>query len=384
MRVLLLTRYERLGSSSRLRALQYLPYLCSVGIEVATCPLFTNDYLCNLYQRGERNYGRVAWSYIRRAFNVLRAPKYDLVWLESELFPWLPAWAEKLLVRAGLQYIVDYDDAVFHKYDCCPSALVRASLGSKIDTIMRHAAAVVAGNEYLAERARQAGAMRVEVVPTVVDLSHYPLLDSIRHDDRFTIGWIGSPPTTRYLKAIAPILSRFCKDHRARLVCLGAEQLQMPGVPVEVKEWSEETEATELCRFDVGIMPLSDGPWERGKCAFKVIQYMACGLPVVASPVGFGGKLIRHGQTGFLPSTAREWLSALTALYESKTLRKRMGRAGRRLIEDGYTVEQTAPRLAGLLRETVSSKLSGTTSSTQHPGYASPGASRSVMTLLRQ
>ena len=114
--------------------------------------------------------------------------------------------------------------------------------------------------------------------------------------------------------------------------------------------WREETEATEVSRFDVGVMPLPDEPFERGKCGYKLIQYMACGIPVVASPVGVNRQIVRHGESGFLASTAEEWIQALQLLHGDVALRKRMGAAGRRFFEREYSLQSTAPRLAEILR----------------------------------
>lgn len=136
----------------------------------------------------------------------------------------------------------------------------------------------------------------------------------------------------------------------ARLRLIGAGKVELPGVPVEYCTWNEATEVALLRTLDVGIMPLVDSPWERGKCGLKLIQYMACGLPVVASPVGVNAQIVRHGENGFLASTPQEWEAALAHLLMCPSLRQRMGASGRALVENQYTVQVQAPRLAKLLR----------------------------------
>ena len=135
--------------------------------------------------------------------------------------------------------------------------------------------------------------------------------------DVFTIGWIGSPVTECYLQQIAPALSEVCRRNRARVVLVGAQNAQFQNVPVKMHPWSEEGEERDIQSFDVGIMPLPDELWERGKCGYKLIQYMACEKPVVASPVGINQGLVEHGVNGFLASNLQEWVKALSTPLRS-------------------------------------------------------------------
>lgn len=347
MRILSLSRYGRLGASSRLRSYQYLPYLTSRGFEISVAPLLDDVYLRGLYG-GSVPRRRVVNAYLARIAAIRRARQSDLVWVEKEFLPFLPAFLESSLTR-GLRYVADYDDALFHNYDLHPNRLVRALLGTKIDAVMRHAAMVFAGNEYLADRARNAGAKRVAIVPTVIDLERY----SVRkwgHDEP-TIGWIGSPVTTKYLTAIEGALWEAARRHAARVIVVGGGRFHFRGVPMQREDWSEDTEVASIQRFSVGIMPLPDDPWERGKCGYKLIQCMACGVPVVASPVGVNASIVEHGVNGFLASTEQEWVEALSTLLADPLLRERMGRAGREKVEREYSLQVMAPRVVRLLRE---------------------------------
>ncbi len=199
MNVLLLTRYGRLGVTSRIRFLQYLPYLNAHGIDITVAPFLGDDYVESLY-KGRRSLSAVAGAYIRRVRQLLGSRAYDLLWVEKELLPWMPAIPERL-VRP---YVVDYDDAVFHSYDLNSSFLVRSLLGNKIRSVMSHAATVVAGNEYLAAYAEKTGAANVQYVPTVVDLDRYgsPRAAS---NAVFTIGWIGTPWTSGTCLKLRPL-----------------------------------------------------------------------------------------------------------------------------------------------------------------------------------
>ncbi len=208
MKILLLTRYDRLGASSRLRALQYLPYFQSLGWQVDPVPFFSQAYLRNLYA-AQSVWKEVLLAYLRRFKALTKAGGYDLVWIEKEVLPFFPAVAERLLSALRIPYMVDYDDALFHKYDLHRLWPVRAVLGRKIDAVMRHASLVVAGNEYLAERARNAGARKVEIVPTVIDLDRYPAPapQGETTDRPLIVGWIGTPKTSRYLHPLKPVFA---------------------------------------------------------------------------------------------------------------------------------------------------------------------------------
>jgi glycosyltransferase involved in cell wall biosynthesis len=321
MKVLLLSRNGRQAAASRYRFYQFLPYLKTNGIDVITVPL-------------------------RRLFSVRR---YELLWIEKELFPWVPAWFEEMLAGAGIRYVVDYDDATFHRYDLHPNKFLRRILGRKIDTVMRKSAMVIACNSYLAEHAVEAGANWVECLPTVIDLSRYPHSPR-KPNSALTIGWIGSPSTASYLPLVADALKAVCRDTAARLIAVGPGPISLDGVPMEIREWSEETEIEDLMGFDIGIMPLPESPWARGKCGLKLLQYMGCATPVVGSPVGVNRDIIRPGINGFYAADTRTWIETLETLARDRPLREKMGCAGRKMVESSYSLEVAAPRLRDLLR----------------------------------
>jgi len=352
MKVLLLSKYPRKGASSRLRSLQYLPALAEEEIGVTVNSLFDDRYLDALYTRGKKPRVHSIYLYVKRLFSLLTIFRYDVVWIEYEVFPYFPALAERALRWLGKPYVVDYDDAVFHNYDLSGNPIVRALLGGKINVVMREAACVVAGNQYLAARAREAGARRVEHIPTVVDYERYEC--SVSEQTRQpVIGWIGSPSTQRYVVDIRYALNNVCQSAGARLLLVGATDSvreQLPGLPLEVARWSEESEAELIRQMDVGIMPLEDGPWEQGKCGYKLIQYMACGVPVVASPVGVNVQIVNENGCGRLAGSEAEWTGALNEILDSRPLQLELGKAGRAAVEEKYSLQIQAPVLAGIFR----------------------------------
>lgn len=348
---MLLSKYSRLGASSRLRSLQYLPALEAAGIEVTIRPLFDDDYLKTLYADKGRQIGSVARRYAVRARDLRRAADVDLLWVEKEALPYLPHWLERLLMPRGVPYVVDYDDAVFHNYDLSGRAWVRRLLGRKIDRVMAGAATVICGNDYLASRARGAGAWRVEYLPTVVDAERYPFVPRPGNAE-LVIGWIGSPSTQQYVTELAPVLERVGEKHGARLVMVGARPNVVEcfaNLPVDVVPWSEATEAEQVARFDIGIMPLRDGPWERGKCGYKLIQYMACGKPVIASPVGVNTRIVQDWECGLLAEDHEQWFQALNRLLSDSAEREAFGHKGHEALEVHYSLQAQAPRLADML-----------------------------------
>ena len=352
MKMIFLTRYSHLGASSRIRFYQYLPYLKQQGIDITVAPFLSDDYLRSLYTRKNGSGSDIVGAYLNRLRWFLKSSQFDLLWIEGELFPWMFAWGESILCQSGIPYVVDYDDALFHRYDLHSHSAVRLLLGSKINKVMRNATLVVAGNEYLLDRARSVGAKRVEYLPTVIDLNRYKMNAEYQHDI-FTIGWIGSPSTSEYLQLVKMSLTKICRDGMARLLLIGSGSLDMQGVPLEVRAWGEDSEVADIMSIDVGIMPLLDSPWEQGKCGYKLIQYMACGKPVVASPVGINKKIVNEGINGFLARDDEEWIRALLTLRNDSELRQRMGAAGRHKVETEYSVSVTAPRLLHLLKSAV-------------------------------
>jgi glycosyltransferase involved in cell wall biosynthesis len=341
--ILFLTRYDRLGASSRYRFFQYIPYFESNGISCTVSPLFDDDYLRKLYETGRGGLAPLIKAFNKRIKTLLGAKKYDLIVIEKEILPFFPPIFEKMFARMGVPYIVDYDDAIFHQYDQHHNVLFRTLFRDKIATVMRCAALVIAGNNYLADYARNVGAKWVEILPTVIDLTKYPQKKTW-DSTSFTVGWIGSPSSSAYLRLANRALNIFCSRREARVLLVGSGRMELTGVPMEVHQWSEESEIQEILQFDVGIMPLPDNGWARGKCGFKIIQYMACGIPVVASPVGENVKIVEHAVNGFLPVSTDDWVTALDDLFLHPHKIHQMGIAGRTRVEKNYCLKVTAPQ----------------------------------------
>lgn len=349
MKILILSRYGKLGASSRLRSFQYLPWFERAGLEVDVFYLIDDQMLIKKYSAGRYGFLNMVTAYVRRIRKMLQRNDYDLLWIEKEALPWLPAGFERFLLR-GRPYALDFDDAIFHNYDRHRLGAVRRIFGKRIDELMSGAALVTAGNDYLADRARAAGAQWVEFVPTVIDLDRYPNQSMRNLPDCKTIVWIGSPSTAQYLELLAGPLAKLAKTHDFTLLVIGAN-FSLPGVDVKCRQWSESTEVENIAAADIGIMPLLNTPWELGKCGYKLIQYMACGLPVVASPVGVNCQIVTDGENGFLAADTQAWEDRLRALLNNDELRSTMGRAGRLKVENKYCIQKSGPQLSKFLKQ---------------------------------
>lgn len=357
IRVLGLPKYGQLGASSRLRIIQYEPVLRTRGISVQVDPLLSDRLLAQRYLSKLYGTRGLVDAYCQRFARLLDRRSHDVLWIEKEALPWTPLWLERTLLGDS-PFVLDYDDAVFHTYDKHPSALVRGIFGSRLDGLMARATVVVAGNDYLAQRAVDAGARHVELLPTVVDLDRYEanrVEKSSAADGLPRIVWIGSPSTVRYVQHIRDCLISLASDIPFVLRIIGGGEVKMPGVQTETIPWTVDTEVHSIGTSDVGIMPLIDSSWERGKCGYKLIQYMACGLPVVASAVGVNAEIVESGVNGWLATSPAEWHEALRRCLTDSALRDEMGRAGRMKVEQRYCLQQTGPIMANVLRHAAGS-----------------------------
>lgn len=336
MRILVLSKYGTLAASTRVRFLQFADHLRASGHTLEVSPLFDDAYLKAKFATGRAPPRQVVDAFLRRLRALVQARRFDLCWVAYELIPYMPPLLEHLLAWRSVPWVVDYDDAIFHMYDTHSKAAVRRALGTKIDTVMRLADGVIAGNAYLAERALRQNP-NVTVIPTVVELARYPLRTETPKGT-FTVGWIGSPSTSEYLSIVAPALSKLGRQAPLRFIAVGSRPLQIPNVDVEVRPWSQEREAADLHEAHVGIMPIPDTQWARGKCAFKLIQYMACGLPTVSSPVGANREVVTE-DTGRFAEDEAEWVQALETLRDDPALRDKLGRAGHERVKAQYCVE---------------------------------------------
>lgn len=344
------TKYDRMAASTRQRLLQYRPALEAAGIHVDHRPLLDNDYVASLASGAHYPARKVAAAYLRRLQQVMFGPLGDVVWVYAELFPFLPASFERLVAARGHPIVYDFDDAFFHTYDDHPNRAVRAVLAGKHEPVLRAASVCTCGNDYLRDYAARFCPNSI-FVPTAVDTDVYR---PERADARRVpvIGWIGSPSTWSYVRPLLPLLEQLTRDGRARLRVIGAGRAAAADLfsGMNAVEWSEKNEVADLQAMDIGIMPVPDEPWARGKSGYKLIQYMACGLPLVASPVGINRQIVRDGANGFLATNVDQWRQALETLLADSELRLAMGANGRERALSEYSLAVQAPRIVEVIK----------------------------------
>jgi len=344
MKVLALTKYSYEGPSSRYRFYNYQKCFNKNRIEFSIKPFFAKSYFTitnKIYKLII-----VVFAYLNRFLILINLlvlkNSYDLVIIEYELFPYFPPFFEKLLKKRGIKYIVDYDDAIFHKYDMSSNKIIFGILKDKIAKVIQYAEYVIVCNEYLENYAKRYNT-NIMRLPTVVLLENYISKMSYfkKQNEKFIIGWIGSRTTSVYILEILPAIEEFIKKYpmvRFRLVGFDKNLVSVKEAKrynIDIVLWEESKEIEDILSFDIGIMPLPDNPWSRGKCGFKIIQYMSCKKVVVASPVGINSSLIENGINGFLATSNQEWFSVLEKLYLDNSLRLQMGKNNfKKIIED--------------------------------------------------
>lgn len=349
MKVLYFTKYTRQGASSRLRSYQYFPKLEEQGIHVDVSPLFNDEYLDKIYN-GETPKLLVLIAYLKRFIVIFKASSYDKVIIEKELFPYLPAWFEWGFNQFNINFIVDYDDAIFHNYDQHPNKWIRQFLGDKIDKVMSYSSCVISGNSYLADRAMKAGASQVKIIPTVIDLEKYIQTN----EEQFTtkiIGWIGSPSTFKYVKQIESVLEKLVEENNVyiHIIGSGSDTLSFKE-NVNYIKWDVNSEVEEISKFNIGIMPLENSEWEKGKCAYKLIQYMGCRKPTVASAVGMNQEVVNRGVNGFLASSDQDWYEKLSFYLNQPEIAQKHGSNGFETVEGKFNLNTASSKLISILR----------------------------------
>jgi len=346
MRILALTTNPIEGASTRYRVLAYIPYLERQGCTIDLHPFFPSKSLAAVYSQGNL-LGKLYYVIegFQKRLSRLRCHRYDLVIIHRELFPLGMNVFLRRLCKIKARIVYDYDDAMF-----LPQRQGRWLLGklentNSVKEIMTLSNLVIAGNDFLGAYARRYN-RNVKVLPTTVDTERFRPRDPSLQTDHCTIGWIGSHTTVKYLYSLRGIFERLARTHSFELKVVGASfSSSVNGLHVRQQGWSLEREICDFQSCDIGVYPLWDDEWSKGKCGFKAIQFMAVGVPVIASEVGVNREIIRDGVNGFLAASEQEWCDKLALLLKDPMLRRKLGSAGRKTVEERYSLDMNAPKL---------------------------------------
>ena len=334
----------------RFRIEQWEPLLRQRGVEITYAP-FENELLHGLLYKAGNMGGKLAQvsrGFARRLSLINSVKQFDAVYIFREAALLGPAVFERMIKRRRVPIVFDFDDAVFVSYRSPSNGyLSYLKFAAKTKTICRLASHVIVGNSYLADYARQFNP-HVTIVPTTIDTEKY----SVRHSnpsDIPVIGWTGSFSTVQHLDTLRGALQKLAEREKFRLRVIGTPEYRLEGVPVEAIPWRSESELDDLRPIDLGVMPLPNDAWSKGKCGLKALQFMALGIPTICSPVGVNTEIIQDGENGFIADTEQEWVDKMGRLLRSVELRNQLGLAGRATVDQKYSAIAQAPRVYEVL-----------------------------------
>jgi glycosyltransferase involved in cell wall biosynthesis len=317
--------------SVRYRVLQYLSYLQNQGV----------DGSIHFYKR--RYQDKIAF------YKTLG--QYDILFIHRKLFSPIEFW---YIRKKAKKIVYDFDDALMYRSSGSRNAH-SFSRRFKFAYMMKRVNLVIAGNQFLKSQVIPYNPS-VEVIPTSIDLSRTSVKKGYHSEGPITIGWLGSSSTLKYLSSLLPTLEKMFKGYplfQLKIVC--DQFLHSSYLPIIKKKWSSEEEEADLKSFDIGIMPLFDDLWSRGKCGLKILQYQSVGVPVICTPVGVNRDIIEDGVNGFWAQDKDRWEKGLLKLIQEDGLRREMGLEGRKTVEKGYSLDVNAPRILDVLKKVSAS-----------------------------
>ncbi|HLU85190.1 MAG TPA: glycosyltransferase family 4 protein [Vicingaceae bacterium] len=353
-KILFLTPYPlNSAPSQRFRFEQYFSYLSNNNIVIHTAPFLDKNTWKIFYQKGyllQKVLG-ILKGLINRHLLLLKIHQYDKIFIHREACMIGPAYFEWMYAKIFKKKLIfDFDDAIWLKdVSDANENLSWLKFPNKTKSIIKHASFVVAGNKHLANYALQFN-KNVTVIPTTIDTSYHqpPILK--KSTDTITIGWTGSLTTNKHFELLKNVLTTITtKFPQVEIIMISNVAIYSNDFKIKFVKWNQKTEIEDLSQIDIGIMPLPDDEWAKGKCGFKGLQYMALEVPTIMSPVGVNTEIIQDGVNGFLASTEEEWLSKLGLFIQSEELRKKLGKAGRQTIIERYSIEANKDKYLALL-----------------------------------
>lgn len=356
MKVLFIVPYPvGQAPSQRFRFEQYFTFLNQNKIDIEIAPFLDDKTWDVLYKPGSlfQKFRGFSKGFIKRTFLAFRLKRYDVLFIHREACPIGPALFEYLYSKIFKGKIIfDFDDAIWrHDVSDANTYLGFLKFPEKTASIIKYANTVVAGNQYLKEYAFQFNNNTV-IIPTTIDLEYHSTIKQYSQSP-IIIGWTGSVTTIRHFETSYSFLKKIKLKYRDKVKILlisNYPPMKEPSLEIEFTQWSKDSEVRDLSRIDIGIMPLPDDQWTRGKCGFKGLQYMSLGIPCIMSPVGVNREIIQDGVNGFIADDDQEWIDKITRLIESEELRIQLGKAGKQTIADRYSIEARKPDYLNLFK----------------------------------
>lgn len=341
----------------RFRIEQWEPILAAGGVELTYAPFETDELKAVLHTRGNvlAKVGAVTKNMRLRGRELDNVAMYDMVYLFREAAILGPPWFERKIAKAGIPIVFDLDDAIFVSYKSPSNGyLSYLKFPTKTAEICALSAHIMPGNEYLRDYCSKYN-QNLTIIPTTIDTDKYSVIER-PEPETVTIGWSGSFSTVQHLDTIRDVLRELAKTENFRLRVIGTPNYKIPGVDTEALQWRSSTELDDLREINIGLMPLPDEDWSRGKCGLKALQYMALGIPTICSPVGVNSTIIKDGENGYLADGTAEWVEKLKLMLHSPELRRKIGMAGRKTVEDEYSAKVIAPKVLEIFRSVATAE----------------------------
>lgn len=341
---------EHVAPGQRLKYEQYFDYLRSKGYDITVSPFQTMDLWKILYKKGNfpKKVAWVLYGYLRRAFDMARLPFYDGAYVFLLVTPLGPPIFERLCRLLAKNVVYDIDDLVFLNRTSEANKSVAFLRGnSKYFYMMECADHVITCTPYLDEFVRKRNTRTTDISSTI-DTDTYVPKSTYANDHRLVLGWSGSFSTSPYVKLLGPVLRRLRERVDFKLLVIGDASFQLDGIDVEALPWAEATEVRDLSRIDIGLYPLPNEQWVYGKSGLKALQYMALGIPTIATAIGANFRVIEDGVSGYLVENDDQWLDRLERLANDPALRERIGRAARKRVEERFSIRANRDTYLGI------------------------------------
>jgi len=348
---------ENVAPNQRLKYEQYFDYLRANNVEITVRPFISEKFNDIIYKKGFV-VQKIFWTlagYLQRFITLFSLRRYDVVYIVLWVTPFGPPVFEWLYVKFSKKVIFDIDDLIFLPNKSQANSLIAGIKGrTKPIYLMKKADHVITCTPYLDKFVRKYNQNTTDISSTINTLKYKPKKDYSINGRKAVLGWSGSHSTARFLYWLAPVLKKLSeKGVPFKLRVMGDESFHIDGVDIEAIPWKEKYEIEEITNYDIGLYPLPDEEWVYGKSGLKALQYMAAGVPTIASAVGTIFRIIDNGINGFLVKDEEEWINTIQRLVEDESLRERIGKKGCEIVEERFSVDANKEKYLAILEETI-------------------------------